>query len=105
VDPQLVKCELTAPYGPLTLTAKGSKAGTFTNRVEVRTPDGLTDSDQADVTIVAPDVETCSTWVAKNGCSGTDVLRPEQANTVVNASLPAGFIRITCCVSVCYVLV
>jgi hypothetical protein len=100
VQPQLLKCELSTPYGPLTLTAKGSKTGTFTNRVEVRSPDGATDTDQADVTIIAPDQETCSTWVAKNGCSGTDVLDPKQANRVLNSTNPVA-IRLLCCVSGC----
>jgi hypothetical protein len=103
VQPQLLKCELTAPYGPLTLTAKGSKTGTFTNRVEVRTPDGLIDTDQADVTIVAPDVETCSTWVAKNGCGGTNILNTANADKVVNVTQPDTVIRILCCVSAYHV--
>jgi hypothetical protein len=82
----------------MTLTAKGTKTGTFTNRVEVRSPGGATDTDQADVTLVNPAQETCSTWVAKNGCTNGNVLNPSQADFVLTITDPVA-IRLRCCVS------
>jgi hypothetical protein len=99
VEPQLLKCNLNAPFGALTLTAKATKAGTFTNRVEVRSPGGATDTDQADVTVVVPGEETCATWVAKNGCGANNVLNPNKADTLVTSNSTV-VNRLLCCVSI-----
>jgi hypothetical protein len=99
VAAQLLRCNLTAPFPKtLTLTAKGSKTGTFTNKVELRSPDSQA-TDQADVTIVAPNVETCATWVKTNGCGAGNVLNDKNAGRVLNDTSNAAAVKLICCVS------
>jgi hypothetical protein len=99
VAAQLLRCNLTAPFPKtLTLTAKGSKAGTFTNKVEVRSPDA-TATDEADVTIIPLNVETCATWVNKNGCGAGQVLNDKNANRVPNDTSNTAAVKLLCCVS------
>jgi hypothetical protein len=99
VAAQLLRCNLTAPFPKtLTLTAKGSKAGTFTNRAEVRSSDA-TSNDAADVTVIAPNQETCSTWVNKNGCGAGQVLNDKNANKVLNDTSNTAAVKLLCCVS------
>ncbi|WIA38754.1 hypothetical protein OEZ86_002047 [Tetradesmus obliquus] len=97
VAAQLLRCNLTAPWPKtLTLTAKGSKAGTFTNNVELRSADSNT-ADSADVTVIAPNQETCSTWVAKNGCGAGQVLNSKNAGKVLTDTSNTAIVKITCC--------
>jgi hypothetical protein len=99
VAAQLLRCDLTAPFPKtLTLTAKGTKAGTFTNKVEVRSPDS-TAMDEADVTIIPVNVETCATWVNKNGCGAGQVLNDNNAGRVLNDTSNAAAVKLICCVS------
>ncbi|KAF6262366.1 hypothetical protein COO60DRAFT_1636040 [Scenedesmus sp. NREL 46B-D3] len=97
VAAQLLRCTLASPFPKtLILTARGSRAGTFTNRVELRSPDS-TVTDSADVTIVAPDLETCASWVNKNGCGASQVLNPKNANRVLDDTSNTAVIKLLCC--------